>query len=111
MKRWIWSELESYEHEHGEHDLPVAREYSNGVWLAPMHFGNYALVQVETDLHHLEAAKQDHRVIVLSSVQSADRIPSAMANHLLDWGVSPDMTLHEVLSVLGEREPLFLPDH
>jgi len=111
MTRWIWSELEPYEHEHGEHDLPVAREYATGQWLAPLHFGTHALVRCETNAHHLEASKQDHRVIVLGSIHSQEPIPAEVVEGLKRWGVTPDMTVHQMLATLSLTEPQFEPEN
>lgn len=106
--RWIWSDLETVEYEAAQSSLlPVAREYATHGWSA-FHFGDKALCRINTGHAQIEAAAQDHRLIILGSLMSTEVLPSDVANALSDWGVTLSMTLAQAIDVLSQREPHFL---
>jgi len=106
--RWLWSELETVEHEACDpSQQAVARDYSIGHWVCPLHFGDHALARIETTHMHLEAAAQDHRVIVLPPDHSHKPIDAAVAEALASFGVTADDTVRSMLEKLGEHDQHF----
>lgn len=74
------------------YDLPVARQYGHQ-WDAPFHGAGFALVYVEMDITHLQAAQQDPRLTIFNSFDDAvDQAAVDAHAHLFDPPQVTDVT-------------------
>jgi len=107
LTRWFFSQ--TYQDADLRHIMPVCRAYGYH-WHIPRHpdeSNGWTLVQMACGQHQLEAAKQDHRVIVLPALFDRSTLPAAVIEAYASWGAAADMDLATLLAKLGETEPLF----
>ena len=87
----------------------VARDYSTQ-YLAPQHFGMFALSFCEMNQQQMAACAQDSRMITLPSMQSPTPVPTAVTTALAQYGAVSGLTTYGLLEALAATEPQFTPD-
>jgi hypothetical protein len=107
IKRWFFSEF--FLDDDHDHLVPVANAYGNR-WHCPRlpeGEGGYALIEMLTSVHQIEAARQDPRVTVCPTAMSPTPVPQNIIDAYASWGATPGMTMGQLLATLAEQEPMY----
>ena len=106
--RWFLSQF--YQDGVVQVTTPVCAAYG-AKWMCPTHpadpTNGWALVQMLSDPHQIEAAREDPRVIVCPLVFDPAPLDPRIIAAYESWGATPGMTLAGLLSHLHEAEPSF----
>jgi hypothetical protein len=88
---------------------PVATAYGNGWYcpILPTVDGGWALCQVNSGSHQLEAAAQDPRVIVLPLLFDPAPVSQTVIDAYSAQGAIAGMSMGALISKLAELEPCF----
>ena len=89
--------------------IPVCAAYG-ARYICPRHPdppSGVALVQMLCDVHQVEAAQLDSRLVLLPELQDLTPVPQQVIDAYSSWGAVAEMTLAQLLSMLSKQELAF----